>query len=417
MPDQMSISLSRLERDPNRLLRLLVLVALISMVLILSLTVVGIHRSSVADVLRIAEDDAVRIGTVMVEQQYRYLFGGGEQSISIKPEDMRMFDSHVRGFLHPFAIVKIKVFAIDGTIVYSTDKKIIGKSVVDNPRLERALNGEVDSHQETKEQVVDLAEEQLLDVDVVVTYLPVRNLGGEVAGSFELYLDVTRYRAEITKRVTTSAAILAVILLVVFALSFIVVRMGAKQLKSLLFRLRKLAVTDPLTGVYNRGALLSRAEEELSRLERRKAQPSGNSLGVVMIDLDFFKKVNDTHGHQAGDDVLREMSQRVTNCLRDYDIFGRYGGEEFLIIIPDADFKGAMVVAERARHELVKAPFALGDLKLPITASFGVTSCNDPSEGLDGALQRADEALYLAKEMGRDRVVGKEEDPQATAVA
>ncbi len=416
MANQEKLSLSRIEQDPNLLLRLLTYLALVSMLSILSLTAYGIYRSSVADVLRIAEDDALRIGQVMVEQQYRYLFSGDSAGVSISSEHLTMFDDHVRDFLHPFGIVKIKVFSLDGTIVYSTDKKIIGKTVMDNPRLERALRGEVDSHQETKDRVIDLAEEQLLDVDVVETYLPVRDLAGEVAGSFELYLDVTRYRDEITKRVSATVGILAGILLGVYGLSFIVVNLGARQLKNLLARLRQLAVTDPLTGIFNRGAVLHRAEEELSRMERRKAVETGNCLGVIMIDLDHFKRVNDNYGHQAGDEVLREMSKRVRNCLREYDIFGRYGGEEFLVMVPDGNLKSTLVVAERIRHELIKSPFIVAEHQLAVTASFGVTCCYDPAEGISAALERADVALYQAKDNGRDQVVGKDDPEAETAV-
>ena len=127
-----------------------------------------------------------------------------------------------------------------------------------------------------------------------------------------------------------------------------------------------------------------------------------------MIDLDHFKNVNDTYGHQAGDDVLREMATRVKNCLREYDVFGRYGGEEFLVITPDTEFQGTMVIAERIRFELTKTPFISGTQKLSVTASFGVTCFHDSSEGVSTALQRADEALYQAKDEGRNRVIGFE---------
>lgn len=401
-----SLSMSRLERDPNLLQRMLGTVALVSILLILALTSYGIYTSSVADVLQVAEDDALRIGTVMVDQQYPYLFAAGEESISITAENIDRFDSYVRDFLHPFAIVKIKVFSRTGIVVYSTDKNIIGMQVADNNRLIRALSGVVDSHQETKEEVIDLAEEQLLDVDVVETYLPVRNQLGNIAGSFELYVDVTRYRDEINQRVIASASILAVILVGVFALSFAFVNLGARQLKNLLGRLQQQAVTDPLTGIFNRGAVLNRAAEELSRMERHRELEPVASLGLIMVDLDHFKKVNDTYGHLAGDEVLRVMSKRVQSCLREYDIFGRYGGEEFLVIVPDCDFPGSVEAAERIRHELIKAPVVVGEQSLPITASFGVTCCLDPAEGVNAALQRADEALYQAKDEGRNRVVG-----------
>ncbi len=378
------------------------------MLTILSLTGYGIYRQSVENVLRAAEDDAERIATVMISEHKTLLFSSGENNIALNKHEIDLFNKRVRKFLYPFGIVKIKVFDLDRVIIFSTDSNIIGMKVDENPRLDRALSGEIDSHQETKDNVVDLAEEQIFDVDVVETYLPVYNAAGKIIGSFELYLDVTRYREEISQRVTMSVLILGIILLLVFSFSYVVVYRGSQQLKKLLQHLQKMAVTDPLTGAYNRGAVLNRAEEELSRMERRKALPPGNSLGVIMIDLDYFKKVNDTYGHQAGDEVLREMSRRVLNCLREYDVFGRYGGEEFLVIIPDGDFKDTIIAAERIRYDLNKTPFVCGEHKLPITASFGVTSSQNPAEGINAVLQRADEALYKAKDEGRNRVVGLE---------
>ncbi len=407
MTDKGILSMSHMERDPNSLLRLVLIVGLVSMLLILSLTGYGIYRDAAKEIILDAEDNAVRIATVMVEEHEDFLFSAGQENIAFSQSEIDLFSQHARKFLHPFEIVKIKIFDLDRVIIFSTDAKIIGKKVENNPRLERALRGEVDSHKETKGEMIDLVEEQRFDVDVVETYLPVLNASGQIAGSFELYLDVTRFRDAITKRVTSSVVILGTILLLVFSFAYIIVHLGAKQLKKLLQRLQKLAVTDPLTGAFNRGAVLTRAEEELSRMERRKALAPGISLGVIMIDLDRFKKVNDTYGHQTGDEVLREMTRRVESCLREYDVFGRYGGEEFLVVVPDGDFESAMVVAERIRFELTKAPFLCGEHKLPITASFGVTCCANPDEGINAALQRADEALYEAKDQGRNRVVGK----------
>lgn len=408
MADDLMLSMSRFERDPNCLLRLLILVGIVAMLLTLCLTGYGIYHDATTDMVRTAEDDAVRIAAVIVAEQSKYLFSSGEQSVSLSPAEQKLFDQEIRAFLHPFEIVKIKVFDLERIIIFSTDANIIGQKVAFNPRLEKALSGAIDSYKETRGEVFDLVEEQRLDVDVVETYLPVFNAAGEVAGSFELYLDVTRFREAINKRVTSSVLILGTILLSVFSLAYVVVFLGAKQLKKLLLRLQKMAVTDPLTGAFNRGAVIGRVEEEFSRMERRTALEPDTSLGIIMVDLDYFKKVNDTYDHQVGDDVLREMAKRVRACLREYDVFGRYGGEEFLVIVPDGNFKEAMVTAERIRHELVKAPFVSGARKIPITASFGVTCCHDPDEGINVALQRADEALYQAKDAGRDRVVGIE---------
>jgi diguanylate cyclase (GGDEF)-like protein len=401
--------LSDLKVDPNSLPRLLLVLGLVSMVLILTLSGIGIYRVASEAVLRDAEDDGVRIATVMVSQQYKYLFSEGEKNIALNSQELADFDRQTKDFLHPFAIVKIKVFDLNRVIIYSTDTNIIGMRVEDNIGLDRALSGEIDSHLETKDQFIDLVEEQLLDVDVVEMYLPVNNAAGEIAGSFELYLDVTRYRDDITHRVASSILILTTILLAVFALSFWVVRKGVGQLKELLARLHQMALIDSLTGAFNRAAVLQRAKVELSHMARRELKlPSAHSLGVVMLDLDHFKAVNDTYGHQAGDEVLRELSRRLIATLREHDTFGRYGGEEFLVLTPDCEYEGTMIIAERIRRCLSDVPFKIGENALHITASFGVTCCSDPTEDFDTTLQRADEALYKAKDSGRNRVVGSE---------
>lgn len=408
MTGRQKLTISRFERDPSSLLHLLVLVGIISILLILILTVYGIYREATKDIILAAEDDAARIAAVMVDEHYTKLFFSGETSISLNKNEIEAFNKRIRKFLHPFGIVKIKVFDLDRFIIFSTDTQIMGKKVTENLGLERALSGEANSHMVTKGEVIDLLEEHLFDVDVVETYLPVLNSAGKIAGSFELYLDVTRYRDQISKRVISSILILGTILILVFSVAYVIVYMGATQLETLLQRLQTMSVTDPLTGILNRGAVLNRVEEELSRLERRGEIETGDSFGLIMIDLDHFKKVNDTYGHRAGDDVLCEMSKRVQKCLREYDVFGRYGGEEFLVVTPDADYQTTMVVAERIRSELTKAPFATAEHKLPISASFGVTCCRDAAEGVNAALQRADEALYQAKDQGRNCVVGSE---------
>ena len=163
--------LDQLEHNPNSLQRLLLVLGVTSMIIILTLSGAGIYRVSTEAVLSDAEEDGVRIAKVMISQQYRYLFSEGDKNIALNNRELALFDQQAKDFLHPFAIVKIKVFNLNREIIYSTDTNIIGMKVQSNARLDRALRGEVDSKLETKDQVVDLAEEQLLDVDVVETYL------------------------------------------------------------------------------------------------------------------------------------------------------------------------------------------------------------------------------------------------------
>jgi diguanylate cyclase (GGDEF)-like protein len=123
-----------------------------------------------------------------------------------------------------------------------------------------------------------------------------------------------------------------------------------------------------------------------------------------MVDLDHFKAVNDTHGHAAGDNVLQEAARRIRSALRDYDFIGRYGGEEFLLLLPGCDAASARDVAERVRAGIAARPAQIGDVLLPLSASLGVAWTTSGTTGPNVLIQAADEALYRAKTLGRNRV-------------
>lgn len=164
--------------------------------------------------------------------------------------------------------------------------------------------------------------------------------------------------------------------------------------------LREQATKDSLTQVWNRSSIFDIMQRELSRSSRE-----GAPLGVVLLDLDHFKLVNDTYGHFAGDAVLRESARRMQAAVRQYDAIGRYGGEEFLILFPGADEKSTASQAERLRAQLANEPMLLTETSITLTASFGVTAAvpNDGSTP-ETLIRRADEALYRAKKLGRNRV-------------
>jgi two-component system, cell cycle response regulator len=164
----------------------------------------------------------------------------------------------------------------------------------------------------------------------------------------------------------------------------------------------EMAITDGLTKLYNRRYMSSHLNSLLASA-REKEKP----LSLLLMDIDFFKSVNDTHGHDAGDEVLQEFSNRLRKNTRGIDLVCRYGGEEFVVIMPDTDFSLANVVAERIRKKVAEKPFIIhkGRQMIEVTVSIGLATTQNGLEEQDDLLKRADQALYEAKKTGRNRVV------------
>jgi len=164
----------------------------------------------------------------------------------------------------------------------------------------------------------------------------------------------------------------------------------------------EMAILDPLTSLHNRRYMAS----HLKTLFEESAQ-RGNPLSVLLLDIDYFKAVNDSHGHDAGDSVLREFASRVRRNIRGIDLACRLGGEEFVVVMPDTDLVKAYLVGERLRQCIAAAPFYAGERvgTLEVTASVGVAALEFPDDTPDLILKRADQALYCAKRDGRNRVV------------
>ncbi|HUB96547.1 MAG TPA: PleD family two-component system response regulator [Stellaceae bacterium] len=163
-----------------------------------------------------------------------------------------------------------------------------------------------------------------------------------------------------------------------------------------------LALTDSLTGLYNRRYFTVHLDGLLARMREGARGPA-----LLMIDIDWFKRVNDAHGHAAGDEVLREVTARITRHVRAFDLLARYGGEEFVVVLPDTDRRVAEAVAERLRVVVAEQPIRVSQppTDLSISVSIGLAITEDANETSASLLRRADEALYAAKGRGRNRVV------------
>lgn len=164
--------------------------------------------------------------------------------------------------------------------------------------------------------------------------------------------------------------------------------------------LRRKSLIDPLIGTWNRGAIM-----RILTIEAIRCDKAGVPLSLIVADLDFFKKINDTYGHPAGDAVLVKVASRLRSCIRPQEALGRYGGEEFLIVLPGSSHTTAMAVAERMRLAIASQPEAIGSASLNLTISAGVASTDlFPNATTEELISRADVALYAAKDGGRNRV-------------
>jgi two-component system cell cycle response regulator len=178
-------------------------------------------------------------------------------------------------------------------------------------------------------------------------------------------------------------------------------RRYTQKLREVVTSAVELAVTDPLTGLYNRRYLETHLQSLMARGDAGDRQ-----VCLLIFDIDFFKGINDSHGHEAGDDVLREFSNRLKRGVRGIDLVSRYGGEEFVVVMPETDTAYAKKVAERLRRDVEREAFlTTAGVHIPVTVSIGLASYSGAEDSTSALIRRADEALYAAKRSGRNRVV------------
>jgi diguanylate cyclase (GGDEF)-like protein len=170
-------------------------------------------------------------------------------------------------------------------------------------------------------------------------------------------------------------------------------------LRNALEEVQRLAITDSLTGLYSRRHLFELAGHEFQRARRYQLP-----LSVMMVDIDEFKRVNDTHGHAIGDQVLQGVAERCRKELREVDVIGRYGGDEFTALLPETGLSAACQVAERLRKNIAERTLDTKAGRITVTVSLGIAVLGDEHLTPESLLDRADQALYAAKQNGRNRV-------------
>ncbi len=236
---------------------------------------------------------------------------------------------------------------------------------------------------------------------------------GQVRGGISVRFDITQAEYALTRSNIAIVVLGLVLAALLLGLIYLFVLRLMRKLKAAMRRIEDMAVTDELTGLYNRRHLFTRLREEHPRAVRY-----GSPLACIMADIDFFKKINDCHGHQSGDAVLREVAGILKSSSRQSDVTGRYGGEEFLVVLPGTTLEGARAAAEKIRKQ-VEGHFFMSPSgeAIPVTLSLGCAAFEPGQEAEppdeDRLLSRADQCLYRAKANGRNRVEVWEGGPEA----
>lgn len=378
------------KRRPAGLLRTFVAGSLVAVAVMVALAGAGVYRIYYSHVVGHAEVNAVQLTRTLAEHERDTLAGNPAAGDAAARLDERM-----RKYLKPLDVLKISVYAPDGRVLYSSDPTAARENVSADPRFRAAMAGEPDTR--------FVKDRSGTGLDLVESFVPIRD-GDRILGSLATCTDVTWSRSEATTVVTLATLIVLCVLLGVFGFLFGIVRIATRQMAAAQRDLETMAITDALTGLSNRRYLMARAADECARIPRQRARGAAKSgVGFIMADIDGFKSVNDTHGHLAGDDVLRTVADRIRKVTRRYDIVGRYGGDEFLVVVPDTDFDETRAVAERLWQTVREEPSVVGGVMRPVTVSVGFTCADD--DDVQAAIKRADEALYRAKHAGRDRIV------------
>ncbi|TKI68673.1 diguanylate cyclase [Sulfurimonas crateris] len=288
-------------------------------------------------------------------------------------------------------IVQISILDNNQYIIASSDTKLMGEKL-SNSNLPDSTMLRIDGKTRYRTIVNSIMHDKNSDVKLMIL------------------IDVSTYLDHENRLFTTATVTALIALLFALFTSRLIYFSAIEQSRSEKERLEHLvkmrtreiellSQTDSLTGLWNRRHLEEALESEFKRAKRYNKE-----LSIMIIDLDLFKNINDTYGHMAGDEVLREISAKIKKCQRETDFIGRYGGEEIVIILPETDLHTSSKVAEAIREEIEKEPVEFEGEVINVTASIGISSLQSEHENYATLFSEADEALYNAKKLGRNRV-------------
>jgi len=399
------------------------------------------NHLSVAQLVSMAENRNVAMTQVFRNTLWpRY--GGFLRSVDAADADtlrampeIGQLHAEVSAQMHGTDVIKTKVYNRIGRTVFSSDPNQIGEDKSTNGGFRSALNGRVASEL-THRNTFDAFEESMSDLDVISSYVPIRNASGEVEGVFELYQNVTPFIAYLNKTLWWIASGIFGVFGLLYLSQFLVVRrahsilhrqgnelevanhelddrvqartrelveanrhleMEIAERRAAEARLDHLAHHDPLTGLANRLLFNNQLDRTMKHAARYEQQ-----MAVLFIDLDQFKAVNDSLGHAIGDQLLKAVVSRLSFDMRATDKLARLGGDEFICMIEDIHHPNDAGILAQKILDLFKTPFLIGENELYLSASIGISLYPSDGSSVDALVRNADTAMYKAKSCGRN---------------
>jgi diguanylate cyclase (GGDEF)-like protein len=352
-----------------------------------------------------AEAQAICQVLFVKEKKHILQIDDKEQARLFLPDSERDgFRKRLRKYLKPLSVDKVRIWDLSHQVINDGNDDKDARSVARSGALEEALAGRSFSRMEENAVNAALAELSRGVRKQVVSYLPIWGRNKEVLGAIEIRRNLDNFRTEMRRGMIFFTLLLGTVLFVLFGCVYALVKRGAERLLQAQKDLHVLATTDSLTGVYNRREILIRAEERFSQWQGGDGPNDFDQLGILMLDVDDFKSINDVYGHPVGDQVLRELASRIQSVLRPDDAVGRFGGEEFLAILADTRSRKIADIAERLCEAVRDNPFHIGELEVYGSVSIGGTVAHFLDKRFEEVLHRADEGLYRSKNLGKNRV-------------
>ncbi|APG27265.1 hypothetical protein A7E78_05065 [Syntrophotalea acetylenivorans] len=396
----------RLRDNPRVLLRKFLWTGLLCLTAVLLLATYGVYRAYSWRLIESAHTEAKATCQVLLVKEKKLLIDineKGHAELKLEDSEKANFGKRLHKYFQPFAIDFIRIWDLQRRVVDHTGDENNTRQTVIPPALDKSLAGESFSFLGKESDIGLGGKDREKATNQVISFLPIWGKNKEVLGAIEIRRSIKSYRAKIRREVAFFALSLGTALLALFGCVYFLVVKGANRLTQTQQILHLLATTDPLTGLYNRREIFARASDIFSKEQESKPHNTLLNFGLLILDFDNFKRINDTYGHPIGDRILQELASRLQAALRPYDILGRVGGEEFMVVLPESNLEQCQDIAERLCKTVRDNPFEIDGLLVRGSISIGGATAHPLDRELEAVLQRADKRLYQAKTRGKDR--------------